>query len=44
MSNNGPAILESEKDAVVQTLEGTEGYREIIKSTSEGRGNRDAVL
>ena len=37
VSNKGPAILVSEKDAVIQMLEGTEGHREIIKSISEAR-------
>ena len=37
VSNKGPAIPESEKDAVIQMLEGTEGYRDIIRSISEAR-------
>ena len=35
VSNEGPAVLESEKDAVIRMMEETEGYREIIKSISE---------
>ena len=35
MSNKGLEILESEKDAVIQMLEGNEWYREFFKSISE---------
>ena len=37
MNNEGPVILESDKDAVIQMLEGTKRYREIIERITETR-------
>ena len=36
LKNEGPAILESEKEAVIQMLEETEGYRKIVEDVSGG--------
>ena len=36
MSNKGPAILESEKDKVIQSIEEDERYRNIMAYVSEG--------
>ena len=46
VSNKGPAILESDKDAVIHMLEGTEGYRGDHQEhlRGKGRGIRDAML
>ena len=36
VSNEGPAILEGEKDAVIRMLEETAEYRNIVAYVSEG--------
>ena len=36
LKNEGPAILESEKEAVIRMLEGTEEYRKIVDDVSGG--------
>ena len=38
MSNKGPAILESDKDRVIQSIEEDERYRKIVDDVSERNG------